>query len=496
MVPAEYIQCAQKEKFLDRLLDEAAREQFVSHLQGCDSCRHQVEEWGVISGHFAEWTGQQTGIVPNTPTAPEAKLFVRQLNEKLAISAMPPVGDKSGFPFRRFLPLAAAAVIAVAAVIYGRAAVYPADTPPKTSDVTVADRSAPPRVQWTVWHIRENAGIEEKREPADNAILRSGAGERIVARVADDTIGMDNHSRLAVQRIDPQTAAFRLQQGMAVFEVSPRSHGNRFQVLANDISITVIGTRFAVEIKNQDVMIGVGKGTVLVQRQSERFRLSAGNTVTVSPGVRLADSSSKLSEDGLQVMAQLLSQRALPPATPSASPVPLQQSGDRIRAESGGAPKVGKNLAQWRELIVSGRNSEAARQIQSYLSVAPHDSDALMLLAAAQKNDGKFLEAFQTYQKVIGASNPALANQARYLAGELAQTRLGQKEQAVKLFENYLLNSATGSPIRGEAKFRLARTLLDMNQNDRAKKLLQEIVDEYRRSSVGNRARNLLEEIP
>ena len=126
----------------------------------------------------------------------------------------------------------------------------------------------------------------------------------------------------------------------------------------------------------------------------------------------------------------------------------------------------------------------------------PDDSEALMLLATAQKKSSQYNDAYQTYRKVTALSGTPLVNQARYLAGELAQNHLGRHDQAAELFESYLSHATKHSPNRPEAKLRLAKALLNLSQTDRAKVVLQEIIQEYGRTSVANRARNLLDDIP
>ncbi|MBN2716071.1 MAG: FecR domain-containing protein [Deltaproteobacteria bacterium] len=522
--PSTGIQCLQREDFLDERLSQEDHMQFEAHLSECDDCNQYVGTWKDIRHAYADWAAQPIAQQPAPPCRDDARLFVNNLKNKLAASPVPPSRVRNPFVFQRLVPLAAAVTIAIAAIVYLRISAQAGDTnqkvivhPPEPS----ASATQSGWTQCTVWRVSKNATAKESLILKDGVSLQTESNERIIANVGianvgnnhvgnanvgnanvgnanvgNDTIGMDKESRLAFAHIHPNKTELTLQRGIAVFDVSPRTDGNRFRVFAGDTVITVIGTRFAVERHDGNVIVGVGKGTVLVQRQNEQLKLTAGNSITVFPGQPLSDLVSPLGGEKQLLMEQLLSREPVSAMAAANSEIPEHKKRDDAEKEKNGRTRYSRELTQWRQMILAGQHSEAARQIQSYLAFVPNDGDALMLLATCQKTEKKYADAFLTYQKAIGSSNPPLANQARYLAGELAQEQLGRNEQAVDLFEGYLIHAPKASPIRGEAKFRLSRALLKTNQIDRAKKHLQEIIDEYRRTSVANRARKLLNEIP
>jgi TolA-binding protein len=158
--------------------------------------------------------------------------------------------------------------------------------------------------------------------------------------------------------------------------------------------------------------------------------------------------------------------------------------------------KTGKDMAEWRSLIISGQVEQAFTQISKYLSTSQKDAEAMMMLATCQKKMGKFNEAVKTYRKVSSLSNGGEANQARYFAGDICQSRLGDHSCAKEMFEKYLANTSIGSANRAEAELRLAKSLLNLNESSRAKKILREIIASHGRATVANRARAILEANP
>jgi TolA-binding protein len=109
---------------------------------------------------------------------------------------------------------------------------------------------------------------------------------------------------------------------------------------------------------------------------------------------------------------------------------------------------------------------------------------------------GRYKEAVVSYKQIFTAADSDVANRARYLAGEISQSKLGDYTAAVSLFDAYLNNAPEGAPNRAEAKLRLAESLLRLGDRARARSVLGQIISEYGRTPIANRAREILDQNP
>ncbi|MBN2528412.1 MAG: FecR domain-containing protein [Deltaproteobacteria bacterium] len=498
MNPVTDIQCSKKEAFLDEELANSERLHFELHLETCNECRNYIENWELIKQGYARWTTGQMDEMAAQPTLAEASLFINRLQSKLESAS--PTKSPSPILFRRAVLLGLAAAVFITGIIaflYGR-------TPhPQSPISTAASRGAEShkpaplmRLDMTLNRIWGNSHTTRTVHVTNATVLDTQTDDRVIVNLAKDAIGLDSQSQLTIENINEKNAIFSLQRGTAVFDVSPRISGQHFIIHVRDITVSVIGTRFSVESINDNVIVCVQEGTVKIQRENDQLMLHAGHLANLIPQRPLAHASTLLSAEKWASLEQLfvfnadiqtgdtdsISSKVAPPARS------LHQPSRRGQNQ--------KNMAQWRQMIIERKYSEAISEIRAYLRGAPGDTEVLMLLATVQQKEGAYDDAFQTYQKVISSSNASQANQARYLAGELAQNHLKNNRQAIIQFENYLLNASETSPNRGEAKFRLSKALLSAGETKRAKAILQEIIDEYRRAPVANRARKQLETLP
>jgi TolA-binding protein len=502
MIQTSDTQCLQSEKYLDNRLSEKERMRFEWHLTACDSCRKCVMNWEYTKMQYANWTSNRIGYQPTPPAREDAREFVTRLRNRMAEAPAKNTSSKNTsskytLSMRVLVRLAAILVVAIATAVYWRQS-HPGENEYAAEPVGNPPVAPPPtmRSQIILQRISNRSYIKETIGIVNETTLQSDSEERIIARVAKDTVGLSQKSQLVIQQIHRDNSSLQLLGGAAVFEVSPRTDGGKFTVIANDITITVVGTRFAVEMNDAEVVVGVAAGTVLVEWENEKRILKAGNEIQISSNNELSGQYRPLSSERSQRMKQLLSVEPIngPDIADRKKAVPLHRNDSRSANHQ--HQKISKELSHWQQLIIDGNNSEAAQLIQSYLMTIPNDSEALMLLATAQKKDSQYNDAYRTYRKVIALSGTPLVNQARYLAGELAQNHLGRHDQAAELFESYLSHATKRSPNRPEAKLRLAKALLNLTQTDRAKVVLHEIIQEYGRTSVANRARNLLDDIP
>ncbi|WP_295957710.1 sigma-70 family RNA polymerase sigma factor [Rhodoferax sp.] len=96
-------------------------------------------------------------------------------------------------------------------------------------------------------------------------------------------ITLDAHSRLDVA-YSAESRAVHLLQGAAFFAVQ-RDPARPFTAQALDVRVTVLGTRFGVEMENADtVLVQVEAGHVQVQAGTHSYDLLAGQSLRIRPG--------------------------------------------------------------------------------------------------------------------------------------------------------------------------------------------------------------------
>jgi hypothetical protein len=193
-----------------------------------------------------------------------------------------------------------------------------------------------------------------------------------------------------------------LEKGSIDCEVAPRKGRPPFVVQAGDVRVRVVGTRFAVQRSGSAVRVTVSHGAVEVSGASQTVMLHDGeswpNATTPTPSTTAsndapADSASAAPDSMLPAVSN-----AVPGATasPSASFNPAKndqrayqnaaslESSDPDaamatykRLASGGGPWASNALFAEGQLAASrGRNADAKKFLQSYLTRYPHGNNA------------------------------------------------------------------------------------------------------------------------
>jgi transmembrane sensor len=114
---------------------------------------------------------------------------------------------------------------------------------------------------------------------------RTDMGEiRQLALADGSAVTIDGQSRLSVD-LDPDLRQIHLKQGRALFRVSHNA-ARPFQVSVGAITVTDIGTVFAVSQNGDDVTVVVREGEVEVASTTGVIRLKAGQRATFAAGHR------------------------------------------------------------------------------------------------------------------------------------------------------------------------------------------------------------------
>ena len=121
-----------------------------------------------------------------------------------------------------------------------------------------------------------------------HAQIRDG-GPRSPARVVtqdsssqvsygDATITIDAHSAVTMHGDRDRGVTIALERGGAMFEVAPRNGRPPFEVLAGEVTVRVIGTRFEVQRSGDHARVAVIEGHVEIVARGRRVDVRAGET--------------------------------------------------------------------------------------------------------------------------------------------------------------------------------------------------------------------------
>ncbi|MBN2340989.1 MAG: FecR domain-containing protein [Deltaproteobacteria bacterium] len=493
--------CMRIEQYLDREMGVEETHRFEAHLQECDVCREAAAQWETITHAYAVWTTQQDDARPEQPNHAEALSFVHRIQKKLSLPHSPAPPRKLTSKPLTWIGIAAAVVLTVAgAGIYRyRQTMHLPDSGASNATITPSSKpvsvDSPASRQARIVHFSNGVKTTNSTVIAEGQLLTADSEERVLVHIDNDDIGIGAGSSLGVQHSTDQRKSFILHGGIAAFQVAPRKKGELFEISVRNVAVTVVGTRFSVQLKPYgDIVVAVTEGIVRITRNDEQFVLSAGNRLTVSKHGSIENSIATGDDTlGIQQLLNTAVSGVTAQVSEPALPIEASQRSTQKNAASG---HIDRNIETWQRLIIEGNTQVATTQILSYLRTTPNDAEAMMLLATCQKRLGKHEAAFHTYKDIIRTGTPSLANRARYSAGEIAQDRLNMAEESAALFSAYLQHTAAGSPNRGEAKLRLSKSLFQTGDSTRAHTLLQEIIKEYGRAPVANRARVLLESNP
>lgn len=188
-------------------------------------------------------------------------------------------------PVARGLALAGvAAVLALGAVAVWRALDAPNNAAPGSVPVAQVE------VQ-----VQDAPQMPPVPEAVVGQVLAAGkSGARVT--LADAQLSLRPASAAKVVRKDAEATVVDLINGEITCEVGKRAPGAVYQVRARDVVVTVLGTRFTVNLDRATggVAVGVEEGVVRVQRGDEPAAvLRAGDSVELAARVDVAEAPKK-----------------------------------------------------------------------------------------------------------------------------------------------------------------------------------------------------------
>lgn len=347
-----------------------------------------------------------------------------------------------------------------------------AEAPPAQESTLPVVESLVPEVLWG-----EAPAVEGDR-------LR--AGSRVVAALGDDRIAWEDGA-LSLESLRTVSApasatrtTLRLDGGTVAAEVGKREGEGAFVVVAGDLTITVVGTRFGVSHTERDTIVTVEEGLVRVRIDTEYaqdgWSLRAGERLVFD---RVEGTSIFTKRHSSQAVAAML--RAERPPEP-APPAPRT----RVIAPSDTATE----LATLRDQLLGGDASGARAALEVLAERAPDDPDVLSLLATAQRKDGAVGAAVDTLLRAAALGGPQ-SGRFVYEAAALFDGN-GDRARVVELLAGPVAENSLPQALQPDARLRLGRALLASGQAGEGAAVLEELARRHRGTGAATEALGLL----
>lgn len=458
--------CRALEDYLAGTLGDDAAEAFEEHLLSCFACTEEVAAADGIDRQLLDyWEGID---VPAATTAAGKRLMLR--DQTL-------VGERTGM--RRVLPrivgvgLAAAAVLLLGIWVLFAFVLEPAE------ELAPTIRATAPGIQVL---SAEGATIRPNASER-SAMLTVGDGGHLEIAAESDMVELASNSRLRVVTTGRARALLELLEGTVTVDAEQRASGESLTVEAGEYRVSVIGTRFAVSIQDDDaVAVEVFEGVVVATGSDETERRVAAGDRLVMGG-----STPKTAEEVEDESEDLV--------TGTRDEEPESDAPEQQAKRSAAAGKAVFDEADVRRRIREGDLKAARALLREHLRRSPGDADAWMLLAECERKSGNWQDAVSAYGRVIDVGDSRKANRARFKSAVVLQDKLKSHRRAASMLEQYLSQAGSGSPLEAEAMFRRAKSLLALGRTKAAHGLFEEILERHSGTPAAVQTRKLLGQI-
>ncbi len=230
----------------------------------------------------------------------------------------------------------------------------------------------------------------------------------------DGTVVTATTSGAQVEPIEvaPHSVAVRLASGGARFSVTPNPE-RTFRVVAKNVTVTVLGTVFTVDLEAGGVRVGVERGKVHVAWPSGDRVLAVGERMLVR-------------DEPEPALSSPIPADATPP--PDAAATPMARTG-RNAVHSPSEPS-------WRALADEGAYARAFARMDAEGPSAVHDEPGDLLLAADVARLGGHPEkAVPPLERVVSAhADDSRAPLAAFTLGRTLLDQLGRPREAAQAF--------------------------------------------------------------
>lgn len=279
----------------------------------------------------------------------------------------------------------------------------------------------------------------------DGAIVETEAEPTAVTLGDGSRIDLSGRSRLEVVRRGSDAVEVRMLHGRARFDVA-RDPSRVFSVLAADVAVRVVGTRFSVGLEpraaEQRVVVRVERGSVECIEGERRVVLGAGQSWT----------SAAANAGG---------------GAPAAErPAELPHLEPDVPGESGQPAEVPE--------LPSGEAPVAEPALP-----APPTARQLFEDANAARLSGDFASAAEGYRALLTSHpNDSRAGLAAFELGRLLQDRFGDAAGAARALGR-ALSTSTGAGFKEDALARLVRAYATMGARDECERARSAYLEGY-----------------
>jgi len=296
--------------------------------------------------------------------------------------------------------------------------------------------------------------------------------------------------------------------GTALFDVSPLSEGERFEVQTQHLSAHVRGTVFSVEVERDRSVVRVYEGSVLIEQEG-RQRLLAAAVKYASDSAGLEPlTAGPLWVQGFEAArrrnarasaadgpAQEVEPAVEPPgvtvdATARGAEPPVPNRGDSGTAQIVNAPPRSITMVEARAWLVERRAVDALDAARRALEAEPASGGWRMLEADALRILARYPEAASSYDQAARYLAPAPAAQAGYLAASVRLRRLGDPAGALGSLDASGADAA-GSPLRERSLALRTRILLRSGRDAEASRVARTYLRHYPEGGMAEQMRVL-----
>jgi hypothetical protein len=218
--------------------------------------------------------------------------------------------------------------------------------------------------------------------------------------VGDAVIDAGSDTSVEVSTIDG--VALTLARGSVDCDVEPRGNRPPFRVIAGDVTVEVVGTRFMVTRTPSAVRVDVTHGKVRVRAPRGEYLVTNGQTwssngpitasidpVPAAPSRTITPIEPAPSEPAIDPLVEVE-----PPSDPAARPAPARSvapSAEDVYAATARLEKRDRDAAarEWRRLA-DGRGALAARALYALADLEANRAHAAQVLAAVDEYMRRF----------------------------------------------------------------------------------------------------------
>lgn len=186
--------------------------------------------------------------------------------------------------------------------------------------------------------VRRDKHIEQVTEAPSLIVTPVGASSRFT--VADAVIDAGGDTSVEVKREPGGATALLLARGSVDCDVAPTPARAPFRVLAGDVTVEVVGTRFSVTRVGASVRVDVTRGKVRVKSRTEERLLEAGASWT--PGV-VAVADAPVPEHAAST--PVANDNAVVVDPRAAEPAPIEMPVDDVTPPTPAAPRQSSRAA-------------------------------------------------------------------------------------------------------------------------------------------------------